>query len=434
MFWVLLFILSGIQSYLPDIDQELRLCGKIRLLELTIEKVHGYYLSGKLTPQKLVECYIKRIDEMNMGLGNIIEVNEDIPELQHNFSMTWIDQPLYGIPIIISGSIATNDSLTTSYLNYTLPSSQRREAKIVTILKKAGAIILGKARGDSAEFANPYNLRRKNQGCSAGVAVTSNLAMLGICSDSERSTLVSASALSLVAIKMVRKDVYMDGVLVAEPFKNTFVLLSRTVIDCFKLFKLLSLSACHEPKDLVSPLGSNHYIEDKLQRYSAKWLGVVDESLFQSTQTLQTPYLREVVKRMKRSDIQVTSELLVASEAIACIQASLKATTSLQQATLGVHAPNIPCKLDRNLKERTLAEITSTLTFYGLEALVLPSPIAEFLSELPLLAIPAGYKTDSTPYGISLVTKQEWTESLFNIAYRIETIDVTLRYRPNFLA
>uniref|UniRef100_A0A7N2MZ99 Amidase domain-containing protein n=1 Tax=Quercus lobata TaxID=97700 RepID=A0A7N2MZ99_QUELO len=55
--------------------------------------------------------------------------------------------PLHGIPILLKDNITTKDKLNTTAVSYALLRSVLvpREAGVVTKLRKAGAIILGKA-------------------------------------------------------------------------------------------------------------------------------------------------------------------------------------------------------------------------------------------------------------------------------------------------
>ncbi|XP_075675184.1 putative amidase At4g34880 [Castanea sativa] len=54
--------------------------------------------------------------------------------------------PLHGIPILLKDNITTKDKLNTTAVSYTLLQSVvPRDAGVVTKLRKAGAIILGKA-------------------------------------------------------------------------------------------------------------------------------------------------------------------------------------------------------------------------------------------------------------------------------------------------
>ena len=60
-------------------------------------------------------------------------------------------RPLAGMPILVKDNIATGDSATTAG-SLALDGARPKEAFVVELLRKAGAVILGKA--NLTEFAN----------------------------------------------------------------------------------------------------------------------------------------------------------------------------------------------------------------------------------------------------------------------------------------
>ncbi|KAJ9072622.1 hypothetical protein DSO57_1025619 [Entomophthora muscae] len=144
-FFLSLCIVSAANK-LRSIDDRLGKCHGIEIRELTINQAHEYFKSGSLTPEKLTECYLNRIKEMNPFLNAVIEVNPDALKIAKTLPEELKTQPLYGIPILVKDNIATKDKMNTTAGNPSLLSARPKDdAEVVKRLRRAGAIILGKA-------------------------------------------------------------------------------------------------------------------------------------------------------------------------------------------------------------------------------------------------------------------------------------------------
>lgn len=124
---------------------------------------------GRLTSLELTQCYLDRISEMDVHLRSVIEVNPEAIALAQradversegsvtflNLSMTFNvqtilfrlnDSPIHGIPILIKDNIGTADLMQTTAGAVALEDLKPiRDSEVVARLRKAGAIILGKA-------------------------------------------------------------------------------------------------------------------------------------------------------------------------------------------------------------------------------------------------------------------------------------------------
>lgn len=144
-------------SVVSRLDDATALCKGIDIRELTIEGVHELYVSKKLNARALVDCYIYRIEKLNPYLKAVLEINPDaqVDADQTDFDIRQyleIRRPLEGIPILLKDNIGTNGSMHTSAGSWALQHAKpKKDAQVVELLKKAGAIILGKA--NLSEFA-----------------------------------------------------------------------------------------------------------------------------------------------------------------------------------------------------------------------------------------------------------------------------------------
>ncbi|KAI0227767.1 hypothetical protein L0F63_006789 [Massospora cicadina] len=135
---------------LTHLDYEHRLCKEIDILEMTISKAQELQLSGKLSAFDLTECYLKRIKALNPILHAVIETNPDalkIAEEKDVLAKSGIlSGLLHGVPILIKDNIATGDKMETTAGSLALVGMKpTKDATVISRLRKAGAIILGKA-------------------------------------------------------------------------------------------------------------------------------------------------------------------------------------------------------------------------------------------------------------------------------------------------
>lgn len=133
-------------------------CRGFEFHEATIDGIQLAFREGSLTSRRLVEFYLTRIRALNPLLHAVIEVNPDAlrqAELADRERQSG-RRPcggLHGIPVLLKDNIATRDRLNTTAGSFALLGSKvPRDAGVVRRLRRAGAVILGKA--NMAEWAN----------------------------------------------------------------------------------------------------------------------------------------------------------------------------------------------------------------------------------------------------------------------------------------
>jgi len=183
---------------------------------------------GDLTSENLVRLFLDRIeaiDDAGPTLNAIIEVNPDAIEIARD-----LDQeravgetrgPLHGIPVVLKANIDTGDRMATSAGSVALALHRAADdAFHVAALRKAGAVILGKANlSEWANFRsnrsvsgwssiggqtrNPHVLDRNPCGSSSGsgVAVAAGLAVLAVGTETDGSIVCPAGTNGVVGIK-----------------------------------------------------------------------------------------------------------------------------------------------------------------------------------------------------------------------------------------
>ncbi|PPD94913.1 hypothetical protein GOBAR_DD08061 [Gossypium barbadense] len=207
--------------------------------EATIKDIKRSFERNQLTSRQLVQYYLREIARLNALLKGIIEVNPDAL-LQADAA----DKER-------SDNIATKDKLNTTAGSFALLGSVvPRDAGAVEKLRKAGAIILGKASlSEWANFRsttapsgfsprggqgkNPYVLSATPCGSSSGsaISVAANLVTVSLGTETDGSILCPSSFNSVVGLKPTVGLTSRAGVIPVTPRQDTIGPICRTVSD-----------------------------------------------------------------------------------------------------------------------------------------------------------------------------------------------------------
>lgn len=227
-------------------------------MELGIPELQQGYKDGTYTVKGVVEAYLKRIEEIDRSgptLNSIIQINPDAiknaKQLDLEMAQGNIRGPLHGIPILLKDNIDTHDKMaTTAGSRALLNSYPLQDSHVAKQLKEAGALILGKANlsewanfrgelsssgwsGVNGQTKNPYVLDRNPCGSSSGsaVAVSANLSMLAIGTETNGSIVCPSNSNGIVGIKPTVGLVSRSGVIPISYTQDTPGPMARTVTD-----------------------------------------------------------------------------------------------------------------------------------------------------------------------------------------------------------
>ncbi len=125
-------------------------CNGIDIEECSISQLQNYLTEGVFTSGELTGCYLKRIELINPYVKAVIETNPKAREiattLDEERKNKIIRSKLHGIPFLVKDNIATKDKMqTTAGCAALIGTIVPDDARIVTLLREAGAILLGKA-------------------------------------------------------------------------------------------------------------------------------------------------------------------------------------------------------------------------------------------------------------------------------------------------
>ena len=238
------------------------------LLEATIDDIQAAFHSGQITCRRLVELYLKRIeayDQAGPSLNAVQNLNpralQEAERLDAAFRSSGPAGPLHCIPVLVKDQVETSDMPTTYGSAVFQDFVPQRDATIVTKLKEAGAVILGKTT--MGEFAasfigsafgvvrNAYDPARNPSSSSAGTGsgIAANFATAGIGEDTGGSIRGPAAVASLVGLRPTVPLVSRFGMIPARPTTDTLGPITRTVKDAAIL---LDVIAGYDPNDPVT--------------------------------------------------------------------------------------------------------------------------------------------------------------------------------------
>lgn len=204
----------------------------------------------EVTPIEAVDAYLDRIKTVDPMLNAYITVLgeqalEDATKATSDIANGGYIGPLHGVPVGIKDQIHTAGIRTTSASKFLENFVPDKDATVVTNLKNAGAIVIGKlnmtqfAFGDAITSAfgvtrNPWDTER-NPGTSStgsGAATASFMCATSLGEDTGGSVRVPAANCGLVGIRPSWGRVSRSGVDGASWSFDTIGPISRTAEDC----------------------------------------------------------------------------------------------------------------------------------------------------------------------------------------------------------
>ncbi len=244
---------------------------KFDVMETTVDKIHAAMKEGRLTSHELVQDYLDRIQAYNPAINCVIATNKDAladaDKLDAEFKASGkFAGPLHGIPVLIKDQVDVANMPTTLgsvlFKNYVPPA----DSVVVAKLRKAGAIILGKATlgefGAGDAFGsffgvthNPYDLARTVGGSSggSGSCLSANLSTLAIGEEGFASIRRPSAWNSIVGMRPTPGLVTRTGIYAGWPEKTGQLgPMARTVTD---LARMLDVMVGYDPEDPMTSLG-----------------------------------------------------------------------------------------------------------------------------------------------------------------------------------
>ncbi len=223
--------------------------------------------AGELSPLEVTEAYLERIAAVDSKVNSYVtlcadEALEAARQAGAEIAAGRHRGPMHGVPIAIKDQIHTRGILTTDGSRVRAGFVPQEDATVVTRLKEAGAVLLGKL--NMSEFAlgepvssltgparNPWDLERTPGGSStgSGAATAAFLCATSLGEDTGGSIRNPAANCGLAGLRPSWGRVSRYGVDGACWSIDTVGPISRTVADCAMT---LGAIAGHDPRDPYS--------------------------------------------------------------------------------------------------------------------------------------------------------------------------------------
>lgn len=382
-------------------------------------------------------------------------------ELRHGHSRGL----LHGLVVSLKDVIDVEGFPTTAGSRLREGDRAAADAPLVTRLREAGAIIIGKcnlhelALGTTSEESafgpvrNPRDPSRSPGGSSGGsaAAVAAGLGWASIGTDTGGSTRIPAAACGIVGLKPGCGEIPTTGIVPVSPSLDEVGLLTRTVTDAATLYQALTRSV---PRPWSTSLRgvalgrlSGHFLErldgsvracftEALARLEGGGASIVDVAIRHAS-AIPSTYVCIVLPELaayhartladspeKYSDAARTRlrwGLRIPADDYAQAQrdrvtlraevdATLAGCTALVLPTLPIPAPKVGCEL-----------VTIDGVAQPLNPLMLRLTQLFNLTGHPAISIPCGNTREGWPCGLQLITRRQETDRLLSLALSCES-------------
>ncbi len=362
----------------------------------------------EVSPVEATQAYLDRIQEVDPKLNSYITITgeqalEAARQAEQEIAAGVHRGPLHGVPMAVKDQFNTAGVPTTGGSSILRDNVPTEDATVITKLKNAGAILLGKL--NMSEFAmaeiynhpygtprNPWDLKR-NPGTSSsgsGAATAASLCATSLGEDTGGSIRGPANFSGLVGLRPSHGRVSRYGVLGGSWSMDTVGPISKSVEDAAITIQAI---AGHDPKDTYSwDVPVPDYRAALTGDISGIKLGVVQERM-------DSPNLDPEFRDTVAKAISVLGELGASPEDVSIplapnAGALTMSILSVEWSNLHrpLFEPNID-ELDHNNKIRFLTGSVIPAQFYykaqKIRA-VLRQQILDALEKVDVLVLPTG--------------------------------------------
>ncbi|MBC7977331.1 MAG: amidase, partial [Myxococcales bacterium] len=235
----------------------------IDLERATIPDLQRAMNRGQLSSLELTLFYLGRIHNVDPDLNSVITTSPTalaealFSDLRRHGRR--LRGPMDGIPVLLKDNVDTRVMPTTAGSEALLRARHDRDAFLVRQLRTGGAVVLGKTNlSEWANFRsfdsssgwsavggltrNPYVLDRNPCGSSSGsgVAISANLAVVAIGTETDGSVVCPAGANGIVGIKPSIGLISRSGIVPISAEQDTAGAMARNVTDAAILLSVVA--------------------------------------------------------------------------------------------------------------------------------------------------------------------------------------------------
>jgi amidase len=261
----------------------------------SIAELQSRMASGRLTSRELVEIYLQRIRFLDekLDLRTVLQLNPDArriaSELDRERRAKGARGPLHGIPVLLKDNIDTADAMQTTAGSLALAGAPAlQDATVARRLRKAGAVILGKANlsewanfrgfgsssgwsGVRGQCRNPHILDRNPCGSSSGsaAAVAAALTSFALGTETDGSIVCPSGQCGVAGIKPTVGLTSRAGVVPISFTQDTVGVHGRSIADAAAVLGALTGV---DPRDAKTTASAGHLSRNYSQFVDANGL------------------------------------------------------------------------------------------------------------------------------------------------------------------
>jgi len=445
--------------------------------------------SREISPLELVELYLERIERLNPLLGSYFTVTAEraiatAKAQTEQLSQTNPDElpPFFGVPISIKDLTPVAGECCSYGLSVAKNRVATEDAGIVTRLRQAGFVLLGKTATSeigSTPFTeprgfpparNPWNPDYTPGGSSGGAAasVAAGLAAIAQGTDGGGSIRGPAFCCGLVGLKPSRGRVSLAPVGDRLNGLSTDGPIARTVADAAALLDVMAGYTVGDPYWLPDPEPS--FLAATERSPSRLRIGyTTDFSPVGSADATCTQAVMDTVKRLEAlghtvEPVQINLNQLVepliavwqtgvdvgvpwfvmgklnrwlywrsrkrsAGQFLTAVNQMQIAARQIVATLLPFDAAVFPVFLHPTIRVGEWASLPAHLMFQNIVHWVAPSPILNATGQ-PGIAIPTGFTENGLPIGVQLVGRPADEVTLISLAAQLEQDQPWIHHRP----
>jgi len=445
--------------------------------------------SKQISPLELTKLYLERIEKLDSKLGSFFTVATETAladaraktDELNNTKDTAELPPFFGVPTAIKDLNAVAGMPLSYGLHFQKNNIPDYDEGIVTRIKQAGFILLGKTATSEVgslpyteplgfpPTRNPWNLDYTSGGSSGGAAaaVAAGLCPIAQGSDAGGSVRGPAFCCGLVGIKPARGRVSYAPIGDHQSGISTNGTLARTVADAAALLDVISGYVTGDPYWLPNPkvsfLDSTRQALSQLRIAFATTMPIVGEAAEVCKQSVQktVQHLAEMghilepgcpdFSGLAESFVKVWQAGVAATgvppEALSPMNGwiasqvgsageYLQAVRQMQLASRQIVAffDNfdvlvLPTYMHPTIRVGEWADLSPEETLQKIITWIAPCPPFN-AAGLPAISIPTGFDSNGVPLGIQLVGRPAAEATLISLAAQLEMLQPWSQHRP----
>jgi aspartyl-tRNA(Asn)/glutamyl-tRNA(Gln) amidotransferase subunit A len=464
------------------------------LTDLSLAQAARLIHLGQLSPVELTQAHLDRIQRLDPQVNSYITVTAESALEQARRAEAEVRRgematgrplgPLHGIPLALKDLYETQGVRTTAGTTHFSDYVPQEDAAVVTKLKAAGAVLLGKTNLHEIALGltnvnphfgpchNPWGLDRVSGGSSGGsaAALAARFCLGALGSDTGGSIRAPASLCGVVGLKPTHGLVSLRGVIPLSWNLDHAGPMARQVLDTAILLQAI---AGYDPQDPYSENAPEDNYSAAIQKGVRNWrIALADDDYFDRTQPEVLQAVRsaaqvfeELGARVENTPFPDIYQAALANGMMVISDAATFHASRLLENPQGFGA-DVLQRLKNGaalpLKEYVLARRTQSLLrrqyerfFERYDLVLMPTtpvvapPIegpdavelarlltrytAPFnLTGLPALSLPCGFSPEGLPIGLQIIGPRWGESAVLRAGYAYEQATEWHRQKPVF--